>query len=199
MPSLIWQFKSHFFCWNPSVHIYTSAPPLPPFFCLFIFMVCCNLHVVYFQCMCVCQLSVCLCVCVCVCVHVCLRACMRVCMHACMHVCVDVYVCLVFFLPQHVCVNCAMRNYFSTRYTLNTALGKHALNSSVKKLVHQWWMHSSLGACYSFLLFLEMDEVWYRNVHMWGEGRKRRGKGRKYFERKSESGYLSILSDFIQT
>ena len=137
MPSLIWQFKSHFFCWNPSVHIYTSAPPLPPFFCLFIFMVCCNLHVVYFQCMCVCQLSVCLCVCVCVCVHVCLRACMRVCMHACMHVCVDVYVCLVFFLPQHVCVNCARRNYFSTRYTLNTALGKHALNSSVKKLVHQ--------------------------------------------------------------
>ena len=31
-------------------------------------------------------------------------------------------------------------------------------------------MHSSLGACYSFLLFLEMDEVWYRNVHVWGEG-----------------------------
>ena len=33
-------------------------------------------------------------------------------------------------------------------------------------------MHLSLCACYSCLLFLEMDEVWYRNVHVWGREEK---------------------------
>ena len=157
--------------------MYTSAPPLPPFVCLFIFMVCCSLHVVCFRCMYVCRLSVCLrvcackcvralrvrvCVCVCVCVcFVC--ACMCACMHACMHPCLCRCICVFGLLLASACM-CELwnelRNCFSTWHTLNTALAKHALNDSVKKLVHQWWMHSSLCACYSFLLFLWDERVY---------------------------------------